>query len=62
LARGGELGEIAASIVAGWITLSVLFVVAWARFMNHVARKEWEIAHAAGTVSPVLLETYPRAA
>jgi hypothetical protein len=54
--------EIAAAIVAGWTVLSLALVVAWSRFMGHVARKERELAHVAISTGPVSLETYQAAA
>jgi hypothetical protein len=54
--------EIAASIVAGWIALSLLLVVAWSRFMDHLARKEHELARVVRSASPASLEAYQTAA
>jgi hypothetical protein len=36
--------ETVAWIVAGWIALSVVLIVAWSRFMDHMAGKERELA------------------
>jgi len=55
--------EIAVGMAVGWTALSVAFVVAWSRFMNHVARKDRDLARIARSASPTSLEsTYQTAA
>jgi hypothetical protein len=54
--------ETAASIAVGWTALSVAFVVAWSRFMGHVARKEHDLTRVAISASPASPQAYPTAA
>jgi hypothetical protein len=49
--------ETVAGVAVGWTALSVALVVAWSRFMNHVARKELYLTRTERSTSPASLES-----
>jgi len=54
--------ETAAGVAVGWTALSLALVTAWSRFMDHVARKERDLARVADPASPTRLESRYRTA
>jgi len=51
-----------AEILVGWTALSVMLLVAWSRFMDHLRRKEAELTWSDTEIETALRETRQLAA